>query len=60
MENREMTMEEAENDFREKAAAIFLEKIHGAYVDDDGFIVIPRRRRIKRCGNDEGSGKEGL
>ncbi len=45
---KEMTQEEAEQDFKDAVAKIFKDKVPGAYVDEDGLIVIPRRGRRKK------------
>ena len=40
-ENKEMSREETENNFRDDVFDIFIKIIPGAYIDNDGFIVIP-------------------
>ncbi len=47
-EKKEMTQEEAEQDFKDKFLSIMSEKIDGVYKDEDGFIVIPMRRRERK------------
>ena len=42
---KEITQEEAEEDFKNEVADIFAQKVHGVYRDQDGFIVIPRQRK---------------
>ncbi len=51
-EKKEMTPEEAEKDFKDNVFRIFSEKIPGVYVDENGFICIPRRKQ-RREGSDE-------
>ena len=41
-EQKEMTQEEAEQDFKDKMFDIFSEKLEGVHRDKDGFIVIPK------------------
>ena len=47
-EKKEMTQEEAEQDFKNKFFSIMSEKIDGVYKDEDGFIVVPMRRRERK------------
>lgn len=56
-DEREMTAEEAEQDFKDKMAGIFMEKYKGAHVDEDGFIVVPMPRRTKKD-NEDGNKKQ--
>ena len=48
---KEMTQEEAEQDFKDKMFDIFSEKLEGVHRDKDGFIVIPRPPRKKKDNN---------
>ncbi len=44
--DKPMTQEEAEQDFKNAVADIFSKQIPGGiYRDENGFLVIPRRRR---------------
>ncbi len=43
--NKPLTQEETEQDFKDLTAKIFKENVPETYVDKDGFIIIPRRRR---------------
>ncbi len=52
-DKNEMTREEAEEDFKKKAADIFSKQIPGVYRDEDGFIVIPRKVRKKPTSSEE-------
>lgn len=49
--NKEFTAEEAEQDFKNKMASIFMRKVPGAHVDEDGFICIPMKCRKKSDGD---------
>ena len=44
---REMTQEEAEQDFKDNVFKVFSEKMPNAYRDENGFLVIPRVPRKK-------------
>ncbi len=48
MTNEEKERIEAEQEFKDSVFNIFSEKVPGAYKDEDGFIVIPKRQRRKR------------
>lgn len=52
-EKKKMTQEEAEQDFQNAMSNIFSEKIPGVRRDEDGFIVIPMKRRKKRTDKNE-------
>ena len=56
--NKEMTREEAEHDFKENVFNIFSEKVPGVTRDENGFIVIPRVSRRKKDDNPSGDSKE--
>ena len=44
--DKPMTQEEAEQDFKNAVADIFSKQIHGGvYRDENGFLVIPRRHK---------------
>lgn len=49
--NKEFTAEEAEQDFKNKMASIFMEKVPGTHIDEDGFICIPMKGRKKSDGD---------
>ncbi len=49
--SKEMTPEEAEQNFKDAVEKIFAEKVPGVYRDKDGFIVIPMKRKKKRKRN---------
>ncbi len=51
--DKPMTQEEADEDFRNAVADIFSEKVPGVHRDKDGFIVIPRVTRRKSDSNQE-------
>lgn len=44
-DKKEMTNEEVEQDFKNQMFDIFKEKISDTYIDEDGFIVVPIRKR---------------
>lgn len=46
-DKHEMTQKEADQDFKNSVARIFMEKVPNAHVDEDGFIVIPMKRNNK-------------
>ena len=48
---KEMTQEEAEQDFKENVFNIFSEKYPDVTRDENGFIVISRVKRRKNDGN---------
>ena len=50
-EKKEMTQEEAEQDFQNKVFGVFSEKLEGVHRDKDGFIVIPRASMKKNHNN---------
>ena len=45
---KEMTQEEAEEDFKNAVADIFSKQIPGTHKDSDGYLVVPLLRRKKR------------
>ncbi len=51
--DKPMTQEEAEQDFRENVFNIFSEKYPDVTRDENGFIVIPRVKRRKNDSNQE-------
>ncbi len=55
---KEVTQEEAEQDFKENVFNIFAEKAPGAYRDENGFIVIPRVSQRKKDDNPSDDSKE--
>ena len=46
-DNKEMTDEELEQDFKDMFASVFTKRVPGSYVDEDGFVVVPVKRRRK-------------
>lgn len=48
MTNEEKDRQEVEREFKDTVFKVFSERIPGAYKDEDGFIVIPKRQRRKR------------
>ncbi len=51
--DRPMTQEEADEDFKDAVADIFTQKCPGAYRDKDGFLVIPTVRRKRKTDNNQ-------
>ena len=45
MTNEEKDRQEVEQEFKDTVFKVFSERIPGAYKDEDGFIVIPKRQR---------------
>ncbi len=48
MTNEEKERIKAEQEFKDSVFKIFSERIPGAYKDEDGLIVIPKRKPRKR------------
>ena len=44
-DKKEMTKEEVEQDFKNQMFDIFKEKIPDTHIDEDGFLVVPIRKR---------------
>ena len=44
-DKKEMTKEEVEQDFKNQIFDIFKEKISDTHIDEDGFLVVPIRKR---------------
>ena len=51
--DKEMTQEEIDQDFKKMAADIFMSVIPDSYMDEDGFIVIPRKAIKKHRNSDQ-------
>ena len=54
-EQKEMTQEEAEEDFKNAVADVFSKQVADVYRDADGFIVIPRTGRKRSNSSDDKS-----
>lgn len=48
MNTDEKNRMDAEQEFKDAVFKVFSERIPGAYKDEDGFIVIPKRKPRKR------------
>ena len=44
-DKKEMTKEEVEQDFKNQIFDIFKEKISDTHIDEDGFLVVPIKKR---------------